>query len=210
MPALLSPEEICNQALDHLKEAPIASVNEGTKRADWFLRNYDQQRRTALVALPWNFARAYWDIPRDPDTPAGPWTYRYRRPADILRMEPLRAAGSKTAERVPYELRRGYILTDYSQNPLTVSGWANVTNTGEFPALFVEVFALRMAVKLSHFITGKASLRQELRNELGDMMDVANRIELKESPYSTPKPDRTAPKQNRVFATYGRKYSYAR
>lgn len=210
MPALLSQEQICNQALDYLHDAPIASINEGTKRADWFLRNYDQQRRVALTSLPWNFARDYWDIPQDPTVPGGPWKYRYRRPADLLRMEPLREAGNKSGERIPYELRRGYILTDYSENPLPVSGWVNITNPGEFTNLFVEVFAMRMAVKLSHFITGKASLRQELRANLADLLEVANRNELRESPYSTPKPDRNMPSNNRVFATYSRKYTYAR
>lgn len=205
MASLVSKEEIANMALDYIKEAPLASFDEGTKRADWFLRNYEQFRRSTLISplIPWGFATKYWNIPQAPDAPDGPWSYQYKRPADLLRMEPLRIDGNREGSRVPFEIVGNYILTDYNANPLIIKGRANITNAGEFTAQFVDVLALRMAVKLAHFITGKNSLRQELRDSLADVLDVARTIENQENPYRNPTQDRNLTQSVRRFTARG-------
>lgn len=48
---------ICNLALDILKEAPMTDVDtDATPVSRWFLRNYAEQRDALLRAYPWRFA----------------------------------------------------------------------------------------------------------------------------------------------------------
>ena len=48
--------DICNLALDLLKEAPITTLTDGTPEANWLLRNYVTARNAELREHPWKFA----------------------------------------------------------------------------------------------------------------------------------------------------------
>lgn len=210
MVQLQGKEEIINMALDWLKDAPIMSVEDGTSRADFMKRNYDTIRDSTVRSVKPNFAGHYWMLPRDPDAPTSTYNHQYALPKDMIRLAPLRQNGDKRAPRIPYEVVGNFIHTDASQNPLRVFGWKQVTNEGQFSANFVSLFALNLALKAAHFITGKSSYADRLLAIRDDAASDATMVELQENPYGNPVQDINDMRADRAFAHTGRSTRYFR
>jgi hypothetical protein len=185
--------DICNMAMDMLREAPISSMDDGTPEADWFKRNYAQTRDAALIKHPWNFAVRRYSLPMSAEVPAFGWRHAYDLATDCLRVLPLRAGGNYEGAMIPHEVELSaagthrQILTD-AVAPLKVRGIVRVTNEDLFAPTFVEVLAAALALKAAHWITGKQSMVQAMQASLGDAMRDATRIDglegTLESPYA--------------------------
>ena len=91
------------------------------------------------------------------------WEHRYPVPSDCLRMLPLREEGEFEGRLIPHEIEQGYILTDKGTE-LKVRYISEFTDTTRFDPLFVEALAARMAVKMAHWLTGKANMVQIASN----------------------------------------------
>ena len=204
MTQLQGREEIINMALDWLKEAPIMAFDEGSSRSDFMKRNYDSIRDSSIRTLMPNFAGKYWTVPRHPDPPDARWKYKYTLPTDLIRLSPIRQDGDKRLPRIDYELVGREILTDYDKNPLVIFGWRSVANEAEFNDAFVQMFAMNLALKAAHFITGKASYAEQLRAISRDMRDDVEATERKENPYGNPKQDINDMRALRAFSYGGR------
>ena len=153
---------IWNMALDLLREQPLAATSDEKATAKWLTRNYDQQRDYLLERLPWKFALDRDEIAADATAPAWGWSYRYLLPTDALRIIPLTRDGSWSGPLVPYEIEGSYILCDFS-GPLRLRYVNRITNEGSFSNAFCEVLAARLATKMAHWMTGKASMVDQLR-----------------------------------------------
>ena len=163
MASLQTKIQIWNMALDRLKEQPLSSVSDVTATALWLTRNYDQQRDYLLQnTYLWKFAIDRTSLAADGTAPSWGWANRYLLPTDCLRFIPPTVDGSWDGTPVPYEEEGGYLLTE-ATSPLRLRYIKRVTNEGLFSNGFCEVLALRLALLMSHWVTGKASMTQTLQ-----------------------------------------------
>ena len=152
----LSEVDIANMALDLLEEEPITSLSGEETPAKWMNRNFTKTRDAVLRAHPWNFALTRVELSANATAPAFGWDYRFAVPSDNLRILPLRQDGKINGAHYPHEVEGGYILTN-AIAPLKVRYIRRVTDTGEFDILFAEALSSRLASKMAHLVTGKAS-----------------------------------------------------
>lgn len=155
--------DICNLALDLLKEAPIASMTENRPMARWFSRNYANARDGLLRQHDWNFARARASLAADSGAPAFGWDWAYTQPADCLRIIPLTINGDPEGTPIPHEVEAGKILTD-KEAPLLVRYIKRETNCDLFAPEFIDALAARMAMRMAHYVTGKTGYQQIAAN----------------------------------------------
>lgn len=151
--------DICNQALDILKEAPISSLTDSRPIAKWLNRNFETTRDAALSMANWNFALKRSEIPAESDAPAFGWDYAYTLPVDCIRLIPLTQNGKLEGSPVAHVVEQGRVLTDKA-GPLKIRYVARVENYNAYHPLFVEALAARLAFKMAHWLTGKVSYQQ--------------------------------------------------
>jgi hypothetical protein len=157
MPSQQTKIQIWNMTLDLLKEQPLSATTDQTAAALWLSRNYDHQRDYLLERYLWKFALSRAAVPADATAPAWGWTKRYLIPTQALRFIPPTYDGSWNGKPMPYEEESGYILTNH-EGPLLLRTINRVTNEGLFANGFVEALAVRLAMRCSHWMTGKISM----------------------------------------------------
>ena len=163
MASLQTKIQIWNMALDLLEEQPLASTADTTATALWLTRNYDQQRDYLLQnTYLWKFALDRASVPAESSAPAWDWDYKYQLPTDCLRFIPPTLDGSWDGTPIPFEEESGYILCG-KEAPLRLRYVKRVTNEGLFSNGFCEVLSIRLALRMAHFLTGKASMVAQLQ-----------------------------------------------
>jgi hypothetical protein len=156
MPTGLAKIDVWNGALDILRDAPLTATTDTTATARWLSRNYDNLLAATLRAYPWNFALDRAELAEDATTPAFGWAKRYAMPSGWVRLLPINVDGEWEGTPIDHELEGAYILTDESA-PLRVRGVDLITNPGAWDPLFAEALEARIALKMAHWLTGKAS-----------------------------------------------------
>ncbi len=166
---------ICNMALDLLVEAPITTLSDGTPESDWLNRNYDRTVKAELEEHPWKFALKRASLTADASAPTFDWLYRFALPTDCVRALPLRGnLGDFEGGEVPHEIEAGYILCDDPGPIKLIYIYLNQT-VSTYPAMFEMAVAARLAMGLSHFLTGKASMTNTLQAIYADWIARARR-----------------------------------
>lgn len=152
--------QICNMALDLLKEAPMNDyTTETTSEALWFQRNYETCRDAELEKHPWRFAMKRDTLTADATAPEFGWDYRYSKPTDFMRIGYLNYTGDFEGTPLPHEIEGDWILCDQSSSIYLVYVY-RVTDPSKHLALFNKALAAQMAVDLAHWLTGKTSMVQ--------------------------------------------------
>lgn len=151
--------DICNQALDILKEAPISSLTDRRPIALWFNRNFATTRDALLSMANWNFAMKRASLAAEAAAPAFGWDKAYTLPPDCLRLVALTYEGYDESNPVRHMVEGGAILTNAS-GPLPIRYVARVVNYNSYHALFIEALAARLAFKCAHWVTGKTGYQQ--------------------------------------------------
>jgi len=154
----LTETDICNQALDILERSPLTDMDtDDTPESRWFVRNFDTTRDAEVSEQRWRFAVARSTIAKDGSAPTFGWSYRYAVPADSLRVLEVRTGGDIDGLPIQNEIEQGFILceTDTSIDVLYVK---QITDVSTFPALFVDAFAAKLAMKAAHRFSGKATM----------------------------------------------------
>lgn len=161
-----SDVEICNIALSRVAHSqPIASLTERSQAAELCRRFYGPMRELVLQAFPWPFAGSIIAL-ADLGTPAPGWAYRYRYPADCLRVRGIVQPGMRRAltsdSEIPYQI--GYdpggrvIHTD---QPRAVCRFTfRVEDSTFFDQQFADVLAWRLAMELALPLSSKPDLQQ--------------------------------------------------
>lgn len=218
--------EICNLALGHLGEAPIAAINDDNTRARACNKHYDTALEATLRSHRWNFAQSRrvvtipWqtmasvanssglvqvdktdhglttgDRVQVKDTvfangsftvtvvnvdlfrldssvwssgvtagsfvlaPAFGWGYRFTLPTDCLRV--LEVNDSEQGDnRSPWIIEGDFLLTN--QDTCNLVYIAKITDVAKFDPLFVDAFALSLAVRLTESIRGATAKTEQL------------------------------------------------
>lgn len=152
----MNSTDICNLALDILKEGPIGSIDDDRPTANWLRRNFEQSRDALLEETEWNFATKRVSLPQDADAPSFGWDYSYTLPADCIRVIPLTCDGEDEGDPIPHSVEGGKILTDAS-GPLKVRYVYRSTDYARYPATFIDALSARLATKMAHWLTGKSN-----------------------------------------------------
>lgn len=151
--------DVCNLALDMLREASIRSFDDRGPVEEWFQRNYDAALVSVFRSYSWNFAIKRAVLTANAEAPAFGWSFRYRIPIDCTRVLPLRQGGYLNGGPIPHEIEGVYILTN-DPGPLKLRYISAVDDPNYWDALFLRAFTAHLALSLAHWLTGKASMVQ--------------------------------------------------
>ena len=161
-----SDVEICNMALSRVAYTqPIVSFTEKSKAAELCRVFYAPLRELVLQAFPWPFAESIVFL-ADLGSPAPGWAFRYRYPADCLKVREIVVPGQRTTttndQRIPYKI--GYdaggrvVHTDQPEAACRFT--FKVEDSTFFDPNFAEVLAWRLAMDLALPLSSKPELQQ--------------------------------------------------
>lgn len=174
---------ICNQALNKLGAARITALTDTDKNARHMASIYEVKRDAELAAHPWTFAITRVSIPASSTAPAFKWLRSFPLPSDCLRLvevgQDFDLYDSETGAR--FQVEGNAILTDEA-SPLQIRYVARVTNTGYYPAPFVEALACRLAAESAEALTQNATKREAAWNEHKQAIKEARRLNAIEQP----------------------------
>lgn len=173
---MASQVDICNQALTKVGAARITSLSDGSKQANALNAIYDVKRDVELAAHPWTFAMTRAQLPASATAPLFGWARSFQLPAQFLRMVEV------GEDWVFYEgptgplfaIEGGAILTDEAA-PLNVRYVQRITNAGQYPPLFVEALACRLAAEVCEPLTQSLSKREQAWREYKEAIREARR-----------------------------------
>ena len=159
-----APVDICNLALDLMKELPITSIEAPKNDTERIMaRWYDHVRRVCLREYTWNCAQGYEDVPRAGDGKAG-YADRYDYPNDCIRINSL---GEDLDDPITdFQVFGRQIHVDNGGAALPLWFNRNLTHVSQMDDLFVGIFALRLALKTAMKITGKKATVELLEMQL--------------------------------------------
>lgn len=185
----ITKTDICNLALDLVKEAPISDVDAGTDDiSKWFRRNYDIARDALLADHTWNFAIISTQIAANVTAPTSRWRYGYQLPSDCLRVLPLRYGNYFEGALIPFEVN-GQVIETNEAAPLKLRYIARIETEGLFSPVFVEALSAKLGMKIAHWITGKASALQIAQQVYEEAMARAKRADGLEGTFERPYDD---------------------
>ena len=176
-------DDVANMALGILVEAPILSLDDDTKAARLLNLHYETTRQSELTKHAWAFSifRVELDALASADAPIGTtYSYGYEVPEDALRILPLTDSGEAHGVSIPWKLEGGLILSNYS-SPRLIRYIGNMTDPGDWNALFVEALAARLAMKIAMPLTQKTSILQGAKVVYDEAISEARRINAIES-----------------------------
>ena len=152
-----SEVDVCNLALGHLKQRAIVQLDPPTTDPEVVCANwYQQVRRSTLRTHPWNFAIKRVEILPDATyTPEFGFTHAYVKPVDFIRLIGFYEDLGFVTNRGEFDLENDYILKDGTDNEaINVRYVSDVTNVGKMDPLFIDLFALNLAIRMAPQFTG--------------------------------------------------------
>ena len=184
---MASEVEIVNVSLTLLGESRITSIDDDVKAAREAKALFAIERDSLLAAHNWSFAKTRAQLSALTTVPAFQYGIEYQIPSDCLRLimvgdhyaglDLTDYRGSPTEE---FAIEGRKILTDMAA-PLNIMYVKRVTDTGQFSANFITMFAASLSEKLAEPLTQSETKRARagaaLRAALNDAIR-ANAIEL--------------------------------
>lgn len=147
--------EICSQALLLVGADEITSFSDETREALICQAMYDTTLKSLLEEHPWRFSLAQAQLAQLVATPLYGYNYAYQLPTDMLRLMATESAG-------PYQVFENKLYSNESEVYVT---YQIKPDEARFPAYFVKVLVLEMAVALAFSLSedeSKASAMQAL------------------------------------------------
>ena len=164
-----SAVEICNVALSsYLGARPITAMEQQTPEAEACRLHYDRVRRSLLERHDWIFATRRAVLARLADNDRSAWTYRYARPADMLKLRWVNAGAlvgtGYAVGQNPDGIREISADAIYSHMPGAVIEYtADVDDTTLFPPSFGDALAASLAAAIAMPITRDGSKAEAAR-----------------------------------------------
>ena len=191
---MASRVEIANRALTKVGEARIMSLDDDVEAARVISALWDVVRDAELRSRNWNFSVKREALAALSAAPSWGFAVQYQLPSDCLRVVQVgeffpgpSMSDYRNRNESMWQIEGGKILTDY-EAPLKIRYVARIEDTGSWDALFVEVFACRLAVEICERITQSNTKRELAWNEYGDAIKSAVRADAIENP-PEPLPD---------------------
>jgi len=153
---MASKLDIINRALVKVGQARISSIDENSKGATTIRTVYDQVRDTLMQSYVWNFTKTRVQLAADLTAPTFGFQYRYRLPANTLRVlgiaddtEPTR---NYSSSRNAFKHEGEFIYTDVGA-PLNLFITQRMEETGTYPPDFANLLALDIALEIFYDVT---------------------------------------------------------
>lgn len=156
---MASDVSICSAALMMLGDAPIATLDENTKRAMIVRTIYAQARDDVLRCHPWNCLTVRVLLSPETTVPAFGWTAQFIKPGDCLRVL---GVGDEDYGPDDYTTEGSRILANTDALKLV---YVARKDEGEWDANLVGLMTRRIQLDLAYPITKSTSLRDTLRQE---------------------------------------------
>ena len=159
--------EIINRALLKLGEAPISSLSDATFGRSYEII-YDDMKKLLLASYPWRFAVKKMHISRDAKKYDG--YYVYRLPEDFLLLlkvtqeETCDSSALSHAVSSDYEIFGKSILCA-SANGIVIEYVSSIDEKENFPSLFREALAAKIAAELAMRLKQSVNLKQVFDTE---------------------------------------------
>lgn len=158
----------------------IDIVDPSTATESLFTRWYDVVRKKLLRSHPWNFASKRTTLAASSTTPDYGYESSFTLPADFIRLLSLQDSEGNDIDPRSYQLENGAIL--YTGDIVYLRYISDVTNVALFDSLFIDLFAIDLALAVAMKVTGQVSDVQRL-NELRKIkMSEAKSIDGQERP----------------------------
>lgn len=168
--------DVCNLALDVIREPAVQNLSVNSSPLRMLLRNYDHVVDVTLRSYVWNFAKEKFALSADGARPAYGWDYRYRIPNGSVRVLPITRYGDRDGPIVPYEIVGNFIETNHGA-PLRVACIMRKDNPGEWDGLFLEIVRCTLAMLLANKFTNKNRYVELARQLLIDARAMAEKID---------------------------------
>lgn len=152
-----SEVDICNMALDHLKQGALTSIDPATNIAGQrCARWYPQIRQETLRFHPWNFALKRVQLTPDSTAPSFGFTQRYLLPSDWLRyISRVDDFDNFLGDGTDYEIEeRYYLFNGDDDTAINLRYIMDFTNVAKMDPLFRGLFAINLAIILAPNFAG--------------------------------------------------------
>lgn len=168
---MASSVDVANEALDHLNQRPIISLDDPTDAVEEVLSRWiNRTRQSVLRKHTWNFATERTTLASlDEDIPFGEWDYVYQLSADFIRMVSLGEENKHTPnDSFRVEGNRIYTRSiSGSSGELYIKYIKDFTDIDRMDPLFRDLWALELAYRTCMKVTGDRALR----NDLAEMIE---------------------------------------
>lgn len=148
-------ESICNIALGDLSVEAIASITEDSTAARACNVRYQIHKDALLADHSWNFATVRALLTAESTVPAYEWSHQFALPSDCMRIVRIEGDPKFTQEGSKILCNQGSIKIKYVSNSIAVAN---------YPYVFIEALAARLAAALSYQLTQKTELRAAMEN----------------------------------------------
>lgn len=182
-----SDVEICNIALSRVAYTqPIVSFTEKSKAAELCRVFYGPLRELVLQAFPWPFAESIVAL-ASLGSPAPGWAFRYRYPADCLKVRNIVVPGQRMTmtsdQRIPYKIgyESGGRVIHTDQIDAACRFTFKVEDSTFFDPAFADVLAWRLAMDLALPLSSKSDLQQFATQQYNLALSIAKGSAFQES-----------------------------
>lgn len=183
MAAPTAAVEICNLALDLLKQDAITSIDSPTGGTDVICaRWYDHVRRATLRKHPWNFAGTRTTLAANATAPAFGYTQAFDLPNDFIRLLTIGDDAINDLQGT-YQLEDGQLLYNAADgSSLKIRYVYDFTSVAQMDPLFVDVLAAELALRIAYKVTGSDEAAERITEHLKKIAPEAYAIDGQERP----------------------------
>lgn len=162
---MVSQVDVVNMALAEIGAASISDIDEEAEQAVKAKLYYDPVRDSLLRAYPWTFALKQWSCaPVNNAEAFKNFKYSFLKPVDCLRF--LRSADHSECECAGKYIRANVDI-------LNIIGISRIEDENLFDPIFVEVFVLKLAQKLSIVLSNDKGIRDRLSADYNNLIKTA-------------------------------------
>jgi len=176
----LSETSICNMSLAKLSASKtLVNVETDTSfEANQCRIHYEQTRDSLLRSYWWRFASARVELVAT-TTPDFEWSNAFDLPDDFLAMKSIYENRFSDENFRSYALEGKILLTN--EDEMCIRYVKKVTDVSVFDSLFVEVFVLQLALKLTSIAGATPKIRESLKNDLKLLMPAVRALDGQET-----------------------------
>lgn len=168
---MASQIEICNRALTKLGAARITNILDNSKGARAMNALWDTARKAELRKHIWQFATARTTLPAVTPAPAWGFNTACQLPSDFLRLVQVNNTFAvpgltdyRDQDDSAYVIENNQLLTVFNA-PLKIRYIQDVTETGRFDPLFVEVLASKLAYEAAEEMMQSLSKKNQANDD---------------------------------------------
>jgi len=180
-------DDICNRALGKLGAKRIRSLTEDSASARACNTAYVPVRDAFLEEHEWSFAIKRAELSAESPAPTWGPAYAYLLPADFIRLAEDDQARVDCGER-DWIIENGRIKTDDSA-PLQIRYISRVSDVSMMTPLFREGLATKLAFELCEQLTQSNTKKDELREDLKDVISRGKKSNAFQKPSKRPPED---------------------